>query len=179
MKKLVSQIIIVILILGVLGSTVQASSFNLGVVPDKESIAPGEELEIALDISNINFGDEGLNTIEGSLEYNQNIFEKVESSSFFSLNGWAFTLNSEDTDQNGKFLGILLGEGAKSNQTIAKIKLKAKAGINDQTTTIKIKDIQTNDGTNMIKEADKEISVKIEKKQNSNGGNNSNINGRK
>lgn len=183
MKKLVAQIIIVILILGALGNTVQATSFNLGVTPDKESIAPGEELEITLDISNINLGDEGINTIEGMLEYNPNVFEKLENSNFASLNGWAFTLNSEESSQNGKFLGILLGEGIKTNQTVAKIKLKAKTEINDQTTEVKIKDIQSNDGSNMVKEENKEIIVKIEKKQNSNGsisgGNNGNVNGRK
>lgn len=182
MKKVVVQIIIVILILGALSNMVSASSFNLGVTPDKESIAPGEELEIALDISNINLAGEGLNTIEGVLEYNHNVFEKVENSNFTSLNGWAFTYNDEDSNQNGKFLGILLSEGVKTNQTIAKIKLKAKTGINDQNATIKIKDIKSNDGENIVTEIDKEISIKIEKKQNSgnpSGQGNSNNNGRR
>jgi len=134
-------------------------------------LAPGEELEISLGVADIDLGDDGINTIEGSLEYDNNIFEEVKTANITNLNGWAFTYNDEDSDLNGKFLGILLNSGVKTETSIAKVKMKVKENVKDQNTVIRIKNITTNDGKELIKDVDKEINVKIEKKQNNSNDN--------
>jgi len=52
------------------------------------------------------------------------------------------------------------------DNAIQRIKMKVKENVKDQNTVIRIKNITTNDGKELIKDVDKEINVKIEKKQN-------------
>jgi len=165
MKKIIAQVIIIILILVCMINTVNAASFKFSATPSKTTVKPGEEIEITLAVSDIDLGGNGMNTIEGFIKYDTNVFEKITSADVTSLNSWAVTYNDENTDLNGKFLGIILSGGVKENQNVAKIKLKVKENIESQPTQITISKIATNDGTNLVEEADKTINIKIEKPQ--------------
>lgn len=161
MKKTVKLLIITILLLLLLPVTVKADSFNLNVTANKTSLKPGDTVEINLNLSNINAGELGINTLEAVLEYDSNVFEEVTQSSFSSLNNWSITYNNEDTENKGKFLAVIVVAGVKENQDIGKITLKVKNGVKDTNTTVKIKNITSNNGQELIKENDKQVTFKV------------------
>ena len=142
-------------------SFAQADSFNFVVEADKYEVEPGETVIVALKLKDIDAGDLGINTVEGMLSYDETVFEKVSKESFTDSNGWSLKYNDEETDEKGKFLGILLKIGTKENQEIGKIKLKVKERIMVSETTIRITDIATNNEKELIKDSDKEVTLKI------------------
>lgn len=162
MKKIFKLLIITTLLLAfLLPVTVKADSFNLNVTSNKTSLKQGDTVEINLNLSNINAGELGINTLEAVLEYDSNVFEEVTQSSFKSLNNWSITYNNEDTENKGKFLAVIVVAGVKENQDIGKITLKVKNSAKDTNTTVKIKNITSNNGKQLIKENDKQITFKV------------------
>lgn len=144
---------------------VKADSFNLNFTANKTTLKPEETVELNLNISNIDAGEEGINTLEAKLEYDTSIFEEVTQSSIQSLNNWSLTYNNEETESKGKILAVIIVSGVTQNQDIGKIKLKVKKGVNYTDTTVKLTGITSNNGQELIKENDKQVSFKVGNKQ--------------
>lgn len=167
-KKMIISILMIIIFL--IPGEVRADSFNLVVTANKTYVKAGEEVELTLKISNIDVKDPGINTVEGYLKYDNSIFEEVDTSSIESLNNWSITYNSEETEEKGKFLGVIMANGVKEDQTIGKIKLKVKSGVKYTKTTITINGITSNNGEEEIKEEDKQIVLEVGTRNTSSSG---------
>lgn len=183
MKDKIKNLIILgimALIISVFTITVNAANtgtFNLTTTASKTELKPGEEVTITVGISDINVGENGINTVEGKIEYNKNIFEEVKSSSIQSLNNWSTTYNDESSNLNGKFLSVNLSAGIKENTQLFKITFKVKQGIEKTTDTqIDFKNIASNDGTNIINSGTKSIKLKVNVTSNNNSSNNNSSN---
>lgn len=162
MKK--TKVLVVLLIFAILlGITTYsfASSFNFKVDASATTLKPGDMVTIDLGVANIDVGESGINTLEAVLEYDENVFEPVISSSFAGLNNWSITYNNEEGENKGKLVAVIVQEGVKEDQAIGRLTLKVKEGIKDQTTKITFKNIKTNDGTNEILDSDKVITVSV------------------
>jgi len=162
MKK-VYKILFIILLLMVflLPTQAQANSFKLNVKADKTTINPGETVVLTLNLSDIDAGDLGINTVEGVLDYDNTIFEEITSDSITSLNNWSMKHNEEETEYKGKFILVTLQDGVTENQDIAKITFRVKNGVENKNTSIKIKNILSNDGNTLIEETDKEVKFEV------------------
>jgi len=161
-KKLKILFIILILTIFLLPVSVQANSFKLNVQANKTTVKPGETVEISLNLSDINAGELGINTVEGVIEYDNTIFEEITSSNIQSLNNWSITYNNEETEYKGKFLAVIIQDGVTENQDIGKITFKVKNSAKNTNTSIKIKNILSNDGNTLIEETDKQVSFTIQ-----------------
>lgn len=167
-RKTVEKLILSILIMIVcmIGVTVQADSghtFKAAVTPTEKTLKPGEEITITMNISDINMGDNGINTVEGNISYDNNIFEEVKSSNIQALNNWSTTYNDEGTSLNGKFLSVNLSAGVKENTSIFSIKLKVKSSLNENKETyIQFNNITSNDGTNLVNAGNKSVKVTVQ-----------------
>lgn len=164
--------IVLILMVLLLPIQVKAASFKFTVTPSKTNVKPAETVELTLAISDIDAGEYGINTVEGILQYDTTIFEEITSTSFQSLNNWSITYNNEDTEYKGKMLAVILQDGVKENQSIGKITFKVKPGVEYTKTTIKIKNIATNDGDAIINESDKQVTLEIGTKPQTSNNNN-------
>lgn len=160
-KTIKIGVIILILMVFLMPVYVQADSFKFNATADKTQVQPGEEVVITLNLSDIDAGELGINTVEAKLSYDTNIFEEVTQEDFKSLNNWSLTYNGEETEQKGKILGVIIASGVTEDQTIGTITLKVKEGVEYQTTTVKLTNIATNNGTDIINEEDKSISLEI------------------
>ncbi|MBP3255341.1 MAG: hypothetical protein J6M60_02480 [Clostridia bacterium] len=164
-KKLLFLMLIIVLMLP---TVVFADSFSLEtkIVEGTESkvYKENDEIKIDLNISNISVGNDGMNTIEGVLEYDEDLFDTVSTSSFSGKNGWTFTFNDTTTGKKGKFVGMILSNGIKEEQEIGTITLKVRDSVKKaaNATDIVIKDIATNNGTSLVFDQDKKISVPLE-----------------
>lgn len=161
---------IMTLIISALAVKVNATgSFNLTVTANKTELKPGDEVTITVGVSDINVGENGINALEGKIEYNKNIFEDVKSSSVQSMSNWSTTYNDEASSLNGKFLSANVGAGIKENTQLFKITFKLKQEIENVTDTqIYFKNIASNDGTNKVNSETKSVKLKINAPNNNN-----------
>lgn len=156
-RKIGILIFIIIMILGISNYS-QASSFNLDISADKTEIEAGEETEINVKLTNIDMGEKGINVVEGTLEYDKDFIENIQLE---GINEWKKIYNTEDGKLKGKFLFDKMNEGIKEEESIGTIKVKIKEDAKQGETQIKIKDIKSNDGENLVDTEDKVITLKI------------------
>ncbi len=168
-KKIISTALILILFL-LNANVVNASTLDFNASANKEELKPGDEVIITMSIDNINV-EKGINVIEAWLKYDDKIFENVEMQ---NVNGWEITYNTESGDRYGKFLISKMVEGQTEKEDVGKIKLKVKNNIPKQETEIKISEITSNDGTQLIDEGERIIKFKINNTDDDENQNNTN-----
>lgn len=158
MKKKVLRIIAImqIVIIMSLFNVVNASSFSFIAKAENEVINIGDIVNIQLTIDEIDAGADGINVVEMWLEYDKNVFEKLE---FTEENDWRIVHNEE----NGKMLFVKMVDGVTQRENIGKINLKSKDNLEDIDTEIKLKEITSNDGNSLIDEGERVIKIRIEK----------------
>ena len=122
MKKVYGILILFILLIP---TVVHANSFKFVVNPNKTVLKNGEEIELHLNINDIDIKEGGINAIEATLDYDNNVFEPVTIENFKGLNNWTFSYN--DTEK--KMLGIVISNGITNNQEIGILKLKVKNNV--------------------------------------------------
>ena len=164
-RKIFLMVSILTITISMLITGVNAESghaFKATVAPTTSTIKPGEEVTISVNISDINMGTNGINTVEGKIEYDKTIFEEVKSSNVQSFSNWTTTYNDESSTLNGKFLSVNLSAGVKESVKIFSITFKAKQDITKTTSTqIKFNEITSNDGTDLISAGSKSVNITV------------------
>ena len=93
----------------------------------------------------------------GYIKYDEEIIEKIE---IINQNGWKMTYNNDkNSNLYGKFLSLKDSDGTVKNEIIAKIKVKIKDNISKESGEIKIQEITSNDGENLVNIGDKVINL--------------------
>lgn len=159
-RKIIVGIIVLLLVLSL--GCIYASSFNFTLSSDKTTLKPGDTVKISLNISNIDVGQSGINTIEAVLDYDEDVFEQVIPTNFAGLNNWSITYNNEEGENKGKFVAVIVQEGVTSNQSIGTLTLKVKEGIEDVSTKVTFRDIKTNDGTDEVTVQNQTVTLNIQ-----------------
>ena len=158
-KKIVILVLTIIMLWGSAFS-VQANSFKFNVTTEKEEVKAGDIVKIDMQVSGIDV-EEGINVIEANLECDETVFDGV---AFENTNGW--TTNYQIEKGKVRFLTTKIEEGITQEEKIGQIQLKIKDNLEKMETEIKINEIVSNDGMELIKEEDKSIKIKIDKKLN-------------
>ena len=140
MKKILSLLIMVMIItISIVSYATVTVTTNLSA--DKTTLKVGDEVTFTFSINSVTDIEGGLKTIQGTIVYDQNIFEELTTSSKVDTNGWSTELNT----QNNMFAGTSSG---KTSGGIFTLTLKAKEDITVDSTTVTIKDIKTTDAGN-------------------------------
>lgn len=141
MKK--TLVLVMIILLVVMSACVYAApAVTVNLTTTATKLTPGEEVEITFSVGSITGMEEGLETIQGTLEYDTNIFETITENSVKNMNEWSISINP-DTN-------IFAGTNFKKATSggIFTITLKVKEGVTAKSTTVSIKDIKTTDSSN-------------------------------
>ncbi len=158
MKKLFQSTLIICLIL-LAFSTVNASTFEFVAKADKEVVNPSDEVTVSMQINDIDTKDEGINVVEFDLEYDENIFESMN---FIYKNDWEITYNDDkNSSKYGKTLIHKMVTGVNSYEEIGNIIFKLKDNLDEMETEIKLKSITSNDSNELIDSNDQIIKLKI------------------
>lgn len=152
-KKICTIIITIVIIMGILNYS-EASSFRLIARADETEVIPGQEVTISLNLSDIDMGEHGINVVEGYLKYEDSFFSAME---MVDKNDWKVTYNNK----NGKFLTSKIIEEIKEEQEILLIKLKVRDDLKEGETEVKLQEITSNDGVNLVSDGNKSIKIKI------------------
>ena len=156
MKKFFISFLIIFSVL-LLSFSSYASSFNFTLTPNESSVKPGDEISITLTISDINAGQYGINAVETTLVYDSTIIENVE---FIDKNNWKSTYNNNEGTLHGKLLYSKMVTGVKDDEVIGILKFKIKEDLQPFETEIKLLQVTSNDGFELINNGDKIIKLK-------------------
>ena len=158
MKKIIISLILTSLIL--LSCTCYASTYKFSATADKTTVKPGDEVLISLKVSDINAGSDGINVVETTLVYDKNVFD---SFNFIPKNDWKHTYNSNAGERFGKLLYTKMITGVTKDEEIGVLKFKLKDELNISETEIKLLQVTSNDGYELMNDGDKIIKLKIVK----------------
>lgn len=159
MKK-IKQIIGIFAIFMIFVTSINASSYDLSVNPENIKAKKGDILEVEIILKDIDMGEKGINTIEGYIEYDEDVIENVE---IINENEWQMTYNNDTKSElYGKFLSVKNIDGVKEEEKIATLRFEIKDNIKKQKSQIKIKEITSNDGENLINIGEKIVNLEFE-----------------
>lgn len=155
-KKIRISLIIFILINLFLSSNIFAVKIDM--TPKEQEIKAGEELKFSVKIKDID--TEGLNSLQGKLIYDKNDWEIVKEENIQSKNNWSVIFNSEDGDAHGTFIAINFNEQI-DEEDIFEITLKSKQRIFSTNSEVKLTDLNTTDGVQIIELEQMNSTIKI------------------
>ena len=142
MKKRVVFLITIILIsisILMISNKIQATEKTLscGMETEEAEIKQGEETSITLKVNS----EEQINAFQAKINYDENIWEKIDESNFETKDGWESLKYNKDSKEFN-----VINKQDKTNKEILKIKLKAKDNANIENTEITIDGIVASDG---------------------------------
>ncbi len=140
MKKTIA-LVTLILIIAMSVIVYAASTATVRLSADKTSLVAGDEITLTFQLASVTGMEAGIKALQGTIEYDTNIFEPITASSKVDMNGWSTELNTA----NNMFAGTSNGS---TSGGIFTLKLKVKQGITAKSTTVTIKDIKTADTAN-------------------------------
>lgn len=143
-------------------------SFNFKPSPEEKIVSPGETVEIELNVEDINEISEGINTVVGNMQYEENLFENIK---FSGENNWEVTYNDKkNSELYGKFAIVTLQNGIEKNEKVATLKMKLKGSLPNGETEIIFSKLVSSDGFNSINTEDKKVKLIISNTIKENGG---------
>ena len=164
-KKILMSLLLMIMIGAIMMSSVKATTnmFKAELAATNTNLKPGDEITVELNVSDIDMGDDGINTLEGTIKYDTNVFEEITQASITSASGWSTTYNGEKGNSlNGKFLSVNLSAGTNEDIKILTVKFKVKDNVEKTTETqIDFEDITSNDGVDLVNVGTKSVKVTV------------------
>ena len=122
---------------------------------EEKYVKAGETVSVEVEIENL---EEDIYTIQGFLEYDENLFEKITNDNIENKNDWVSVY-----DEPSKMLISGRNKKTSNNGLIMVLNLKAKSDINIEETEIKINDLEVS-GVDYYQDLDdSNIHLKIKK----------------
>lgn len=112
------------------------------LIASKEELEAGEEVVVILKFDKYNEIIKGINAFKATLQYDEEIFEKVAQSNFTTQNDWEELKYNAET----KELVAIKKAGSKKEEDILQLKLKVKNEVEPKKTDIEIIEIVTSEG---------------------------------
>lgn len=138
-----------------------SNGVNILMEADNLEVKENQEIKVIVKLEDIDV-KQGINAIQGKLEYDKNIFEKVTSTNLVTKNNWSIVYNEEEGQEEGKFIMITFSEGEKENQELLEITLKTKQNLESTKSEIKLTELGTSDSEKIINIDEQTIEVKVQ-----------------
>ena len=129
-KKFFVLSLIMMLIINLLSvfATAATYSFTVSMTANNSRVTAGSEVLITVKLSNLNVGENGINSFSAYLSYDTDVFETLTDSSVDGVNGWVPSY----TTGTGK-VSLYRPTFLKTDEEIMQISLKTKSGLTDGT----------------------------------------------
>ena len=88
-NKILTIIVMILLMMFSLTMSASAVSFTATMTPSATTVKEATEFTITVKVSNLDVGANGINSLEGYLKYDTDVFETISESSIEGLNSWA------------------------------------------------------------------------------------------
>ena len=157
MKKRILHIIIIFCLVTVLLiDVVNAFSLSVFMTPSTTNVQTSSEVVVKVKISNLNVGNDGINTFSANLNYDTDVFESLTSDSITGLNNWTASY-APDTGRVTLFKTTF----ANSDEELFQITLKTKGDVSKNSGTVSLKNIIVSNGNDEISATEVSTSISI------------------
>lgn len=136
-KKCLKIITIGMLLIITYATIVRALSLTVSMETNTTTVAEATEFTVQVKVSNLDVGDNGINSLSGTLKFNKDIFEEITESSIEGINGWS-TSYEKDT---GKITATKQ-TFVKTEEAVFNITLKTKSNITGKEGIVELTDIK-------------------------------------
>lgn len=142
MKRSIKSLIaltILFMIICVVG-TVNAATASMSLTSNSK-LVEGQTVEVTLKITNIDAGD-GIDAIQGTLNYDKNVFEEVTDENFEGINRW----NIQGYSSESGIFTFLRSSKVNMQSDVLKITLRVKSAVVVNSSIIEIKELSASGG---------------------------------
>ena len=163
MKRKMKSLLFITIVTTIVCIAGIANAYSVtGELNSSSKLKAGDIVEVTYKFTSVDAGD-GIDSIEGALEYDKSVFEEVTEDSFEGLNKWKIGIYSTETQR----FTVTKSEKITAGSDVFTISLKVKDTINKDSATIKIKDVFVSGGTQTgdIEVAEKSVTITKEETQ--------------
>jgi hypothetical protein len=157
-KKFLKIAIIMVLLVFVYATVASALSFTATMTPSSSTVPQSTEFTVAVKVSNLDVGANGINSLSGYLKYDDDVFEKIGSASIDGMNGWSPSYNP---DNEGK-ITLTKTSFVNSEESVFQITFKTKSELDDgRKGQIQFTNIMASNSASEINASDISITITI------------------
>lgn len=157
MKKKILKLTTIIMLLVITYATIaNALSLTVSMETNSTTIAEATEFTVTVKVSNLDVGENGINSLTGTLKYDKTIFEEITDSSIEGVNGW----NSSYEKDTGKIVSTKQSF-VKSEESVFNITLKTKADITGKEGVIEFTDIKAQNSDSQIDAQNISVTISV------------------
>lgn len=174
-KKILKIAIVMVLLVFVYSSVVNALSFTATMTPSKTTVPESTEFTVSVKVSNLDVGANGINSLSGYLKYDQSIFEKIGDTSIEALSGWSVSYNAENEK-----VALTKTSFVKTEESVFQVTFKTKSEIAEgKSGKIEFTNIVASNSASDINASDISITINIgeESTEEGNGSSGANVTG--
>lgn len=155
-KKFFKIAIVMVLLVFVYSSVVNALSFTATMTPSKTTVPESTEFTVSVKVSNLDVGANGINSLSGYLKYDNNVFEKIGDTSIEALSGWSVSYNAE----NDK-VALTKTSFVKTEESVFQVTFKTKSEVAAESGKIEFTNILASNSASDINASDISITINI------------------
>ena len=170
-NKIISIIVIMMLSIWLMVQIVNASSLTVTMKQSSSSVQEATEFTVKVSVSNLDVGDNGINSLSGKLTYDADVFETISESSIEGLNKW----NAEFDDATG-VIKLTKNTFVKTSQEVFQIVFKTKSGVSGKSGAISFADIVALNSEEEISASPVSVSISVTENDGSSSGSTSSSN---
>ena len=160
MKKLKLFAAVAALLSGItIGSNpIQAAQVESSVSKaDKELIRQGDTVSVTVGFDSYTDVKEGINAIRGTLEYDESVFQQLDSADLTTVNDWESLRYNPD---NGRFTAVKRSGGTEAEQILT-IHFTAKEDVKAGDTRIAVTNLEVSEGNGDLHPAGSEVALAV------------------
>lgn len=156
MKKFLSILLLVILMIFTMTVSVSGLSFTATMTPSATTVPEATEFTITVKVSNLDVGTNGINSLSGYLKYDTEVFDTISESSLEGLNSW----NAKYDATTGK-IELTKNTFVTSTQEVFQITFKTKTGVTGKSGTISYSNIVASNSETDISATDISTAISV------------------
>ena len=156
MKKVLSIILIIMLIIFTMTVSASALSFTATMTPSATTIDESTEFTVTIKVSNLDVGTNGINSLKGYLKYDTEVFDTISESSIEGLNSWIAKYEAS----TGK-IELTKNTFVTSTQEVFQISFKTKSGVSGKSGTISYSNIVASNSESDISATDISTAITV------------------
>ena len=124
---------------------------------DKELIRQGDTVSVTVGFDSYTDVKEGINAVRGTLEYDESVFQQLDSADLTTVNDWESLRYNPD---NGRFTAVKRSGGTEAEQILT-IHFTAKEDVKAGDTRIAVTNLEVSEGNGDLHPAGSEVALAV------------------
>jgi hypothetical protein len=155
-KKFLKIAIIITMLVVAFATVVNALSLTVAMEVTNTTVPEKTEFTVKVKVANLDVGQNGINSINAVLKYDEKIFETVSESSIEGMNGW-----EAKYDNNTKKITLTKQAFVKTEEDVFNLTLKTKEGVSGKEGIVELKEINALNSDSTITATDVSVAINV------------------